>query len=120
MTEALSSHEPQAAPEWPLEPLTDLLNEAALYLTSLEPAVRKVLSERFVDSDPELVEDVIRGVALSNLEELIQSDARNVIAWWTAPERLDGDEPPAWRGGVRRTYPDADHVILRREEAAND
>ena len=32
MTEALSSHEPQAAPEWPLEPLTDLLNEAALYL----------------------------------------------------------------------------------------
>ena len=85
----------------------------------LEPAVRKVLSEHFVDSEPELVEDVIRGVALSNLEELIAERRADFMAWWTAPDRLDGDEP---RGLARRAcgqYSEPDHPILRREEAAN-
>ena len=75
-----------------------------------------MLSKHFRGSDPELVEDVIRGVAVSSLEDPIQRDAWSVIAYWTAPDRPDGDKPAAWRGGVRRTHPDPDHVILRREE----
>jgi hypothetical protein len=76
-----------------------------------------VLSRYFVDSDPDLIEDVVLWVCTFNLKELIEHEAWRAIEEGSDPDRPDGDKPAGWRGGVHHESVDLfEHMILRREE----